>query len=67
MPRLIVDPTRLEGDELRRWYQRSPARIEEERQADAAEQHDNFFRHTPAELPLAARAPLPTYPAESPD
>ena len=67
MPRMIIDPARLEGDELRRWYLRSPTGIEEERQADAAQQHDDFFRHTSADMPLAAKAPLPPNAAASSD
>jgi len=30
-----VDPARLHGEELRRWYMRSPAEIEEEHQVAA--------------------------------
>lgn len=67
MPRMIVDPARLEGDELRRWYLRSPAEIQEERQADAAQQYEDFFRHTSANSPLAATAPPPPYAGASPD
>jgi len=38
-----IDPARLNGDELARWYLRSPADIEQERQAGAAERYDKFF------------------------
>jgi hypothetical protein len=38
-----IDPARLDGDALTRWYLRSPADIEEERQAAAAQRYDNFF------------------------
>jgi hypothetical protein len=41
-----VDPARLEGEALRRWYLRSPAEIEEERQAAAAQAYENFFSGT---------------------
>lgn len=68
MPRMIVDPARLEGDDLRRWYLRSPAMIEEERQARAAQQHDDFFGATSADVPgVAAKAPQPTRTAASLD
>lgn len=38
-----IDPARLEGDALRRWYLRSPDEIEEERQRGAAQTYDAFF------------------------
>jgi hypothetical protein len=38
-----IDPARLDGDALTRWYLRSPADIEQERQAAAAQRYDNFF------------------------
>jgi hypothetical protein len=38
-----IDPARLDGDALTRWYLRSPADTEEERQAAAAQRYDNFF------------------------
>jgi hypothetical protein len=38
-----IDPARLEGEALRRWYLRSPADIEEERRSAAAQRHDQFF------------------------
>jgi len=38
-----IDPARLEGDALTRWYLRSPADIEQERQAAAAQRYDSFF------------------------
>ena len=38
-----VDPARLQGDALRRWYLRSPAEIEEERSNAAAQAYNNFF------------------------
>lgn len=33
MPERQIDPARLEGEALRRWYLRSPDEIEQERQA----------------------------------
>jgi hypothetical protein len=38
-----IDPARLQGDALVRWYLRSPAEIEEERRRAAARSHDAFF------------------------
>ena len=43
MPYSPVDPSSLEGDELKRWYQRSPAEIEQERQAARTQQYNDFF------------------------
>lgn len=39
-----IDPARLEGDALTRWYLRSPDDIEQERQEAAAQRYRNFFR-----------------------
>jgi hypothetical protein len=38
-----IDPARLNGDALRRWYMRSPADIEQERQQAAAQRYEDFF------------------------
>jgi hypothetical protein len=38
-----IDPARLEGDDLTRWYLRSPAEIERARQIAAAQRYDDFF------------------------
>ena len=38
-----IDPARLDGDALRRWYMRSPADIEQERQQAANQRYQNFF------------------------
>jgi hypothetical protein len=38
-----IDPARLEGDALTRWYLRSPAEIEDERRRAAAKAYDAFF------------------------
>lgn len=43
MPERQIDPARLEGEALRRWYLRSPAEIERERQATANAGHAAFF------------------------
>lgn len=38
-----IDPARLEGDALTRWYLRSPDNIEQERQEAAAQRYQDFF------------------------
>ena len=38
-----IDPARLQGEALRRWYLRSPEDLEQERQVAAAKRHRNFF------------------------
>ena len=38
-----IDPARLDGEALRRWYLRSPADIERERSAGAARRYESFF------------------------
>lgn len=38
-----IDPARLDGDALTRWYLRSPADIEQEQQAAAAQKYNAFF------------------------
>jgi len=38
-----IDPAHLSGEALRRWYQRSPADVEKERQAAAAQRYASFF------------------------
>lgn len=38
-----VDPARLEGEALRRWYSRSPAEIRDERTAAVVRRYDEFF------------------------
>ena len=38
-----IDPARLQGEALRRWYVRSPADIEDERRKKAASAYDSFF------------------------
>jgi hypothetical protein len=41
-----IDPARLDGDALTQWYLRSPAEIEQERQAAAAQRYADFFGTT---------------------
>jgi len=43
MPRYLPDPTDLSGDDLTRWYQRSPQEIEDEREAQAARRYNEFY------------------------
>ncbi len=38
-----IDPSTLEGEDLDRWYRRSPEDIERDRQAAADQRYDNFF------------------------
>jgi hypothetical protein len=38
-----IDPARLEGDALKRWYRRSPAEIEAERSRTADRAYRDFF------------------------
>jgi len=53
-----VDPSRLQGEALNRWYLRSPDEIEQERQAAQAQKYDAFFARTePADSPTASPAP----------
>jgi hypothetical protein len=57
-----IDPGSLEGDALVRWYQRSPAEIEQERQAAAARRYQDFFygrTHSDPDLRLDRAAPAP--------
>lgn len=43
MPNDALDPADLDGDELTRWYQRSPWDIEQERKAAEARRHTAYF------------------------
>jgi len=42
-----IDPARLEGEALRRWYLRSPAEIEDARRSAADQRYDLFFSPLP--------------------
>ena len=44
MPDKLIDPSRLEGDALARWYRRSPQEIEQEREDHAEQLYQAFFR-----------------------
>jgi len=50
-----IDPARLEGDDLTRWYLRSPTDVEEERRAAAAGRYADFFGAHP-QSPVPARS-----------
>ncbi len=43
MPTRQLDPARLEGDALARWYRRSPQEIEKEQDLRATQRRDAFF------------------------
>lgn len=47
MPVRQIDPARLEGEELRRWYQRTPDEIEQERQAAYDQRYNAFYGERP--------------------
>lgn len=52
-----IDPARLQGDALRRWYLRGPAVIEEERKRAAELDYNTFFgRAAPGAPATSARA-----------
>ena len=46
-----VDPARLQGDALRRWYLRTPAEIEGERAAAAERAYNTFFSQPSSRAP----------------
>jgi hypothetical protein len=56
-----IDPARLAGEALTRWYLRSPADIERERQAAAAQNYDDFFAGG------SARSRIPDLFSQGPD
>lgn len=61
-----IDPARLEGDALTRWYLRSPADIEEEKRRAANAAYDAFFSQP--EDPQSDGGPEPApMPAAAPD
>jgi len=51
-----IDPARLRGDALTRWYLRSPAEIEEEKRQQAEQAYNAYFAQgeTPPDPRLAA-------------
>lgn len=46
-----IDPARLDGDALKRWYLRSPADLEEERQRAASHAYNAFFSQPDEDQP----------------
>lgn len=53
----LIDPARLEGEALQRWYRRSPADLEYEREAGEAQRYVQITAPMrPASLALAAEA-----------
>jgi hypothetical protein len=62
-----LDPDHLEGDDLERWYRRSPREIEAERQAAAARRHTDFFGSLRSADPDPASARSPVTPPVDPD
>ncbi len=56
-----ADPDDLKGDALTQWYQRSPADIDQARQAAFAQRYNDFFGHPPnANLDPGIAYVLPT-------
>ncbi len=51
MPRTPLDPARLSGDALNRWFRRSPDEIETERRARDDERYNDFFSGAQAQGP----------------
>lgn len=49
-----IDPARLQGEALRRWYLRSPAEIEHERQRAADAAYDAYFLPASQSVPPGA-------------
>lgn len=52
-----IDPARLDGEALRRWYLRSPAEIEEERRVAGDKAYDAFFRPSGSREPADRHRP----------
>jgi len=53
-----VDPSSLEGNDLTRWYLRSPDEIEQQRQTGQAQRHNEFFGRTAPTSPPATSPAL---------
>jgi hypothetical protein len=64
MPNGSVDPSTLEGDDLVRWYRRSPWEIDQERRAARQQRYNDFFDVDPSGSddtePSAQNAATPT-------
>ena len=55
-----IDPARLSGDALSRWYLRSPADIEQERRAGSARRYDDFFSPLDDSIRFGAKPAIDT-------
>ena len=55
MPDKSIDPASLTGEDLVKWFQRSPAEVERERQAAAAKRYQTFFYGS--QTPTRGRVP----------
>jgi len=56
-----IDPARLSGDELLKWYQRSPSELEQQRLEAAQQKHADFvasIQEKPSEPPHDSESPL---------
>lgn len=68
-----VDPSRLQGDDLRRWHLRIPAEIEQERQGAQAQRYNAFFggirptTHSPVDRESVGGASTPREVANNDD
>lgn len=60
MPERQIDPARLEGEALRRWYLRSPDEIEQERRASQDQRYQTFFGANQSRSEDAGSSPAPT-------
>ena len=61
-----VNPAELEGDELRRWYLRTPDKIDSERLQKEQARRDAFFVVGRVEEVRYLRPPAPARPARRP-
>jgi len=65
-----IDPARLQGDALTRWYLRSPAEIEAERRQSAEQAYNAFFGQSgdtpPGAQPTNESAPPPSFDGSAP-
>jgi hypothetical protein len=60
MPSNRVNPAELEGEALKRWYQRSPGEIEKDRQAAEDERYQAFFGREPSNSEANSAPATPT-------
>ena len=66
MPYRQIDPARLEGEALRRWYMRSSDEIQKQREAAEARQHAEFFGSGNPAAHLSRLSYLPGAPDDDP-